>query len=275
MYKASSVAISRKTCCRYTEPKAVGALQPSTTSAVQWDALALEWVRHSPLFAGLPAAIETELATSALQRSFSNRQIIFRQGDPVEYVHTIGSGTVKITHSNEAGSEVILRLDHAGSLIDGMNSAGGATHDISAVAVGPSCVLSWSPEKFAEFTDRFPGIQRNATRILLMRVRMLENTLCDLGTACVSQRLARALLRLTEQESHNYPSVGFSREELAQMVGTSLFMVSRILAAWAESGIVYVTCEEIVIEDRESLVRLAETDERPRVDSRSRVFYLA
>jgi CRP-like cAMP-binding protein len=43
--------------------------------------------------------------------------------------------------------------------------------------------------------------------------------------------------------------VSLSREELAQMTGTTLFTISRVLSRWAEQGLVAPKREAVVICD--------------------------
>jgi CRP-like cAMP-binding protein len=88
---------------------------------------------------------------------------------------------------------------------------------------------------------------------------MLEQAFCDMSTARAPQRLARVLLRLTKHAPCSSPdSLGLSREELAQMIGTTLFTISRLLRDWAERQIVYVSRNGLVIENMEALQQLAE-----------------
>jgi CRP-like cAMP-binding protein len=78
---------------------------------------ALRCVRASSLFTGLTAAAQLELAESAVQRSFSGRQMIFHEDNPSLYVDVIGTGSVKLTQASQEGYEVILRIERAGSPI--------------------------------------------------------------------------------------------------------------------------------------------------------------
>ena len=94
------------------------------------------------------------------------------------------------------------------------------------------------------------------------RLKLLQDAFCDLSTARVPQRLARVLLRLAaEGPSNPADAWGVSREELAQMTGTSLFTISRLLRDWAERQIVYVDRSGVSIENLATLVRISDDDE--------------
>src|ERR1035441_9985609 len=65
-------------------------------------------------------------------------------------------------------------------------------------------------------------------------------------------RVARQLLRLEEQIGRRVNGaieIGLSREELAQMTGTTLFTVSRLFSAWEALGMVRPGRESVSIRD--------------------------
>jgi CRP-like cAMP-binding protein len=231
---------------------------PASEGWVNWNNCVSVGVRNSPLFAGLPPTAHHELSSKAIKQSFSMRERVFGEGDPIRYLHVIGSGSVKITQLTETGGEVILRVDRDWAPIDEMCSTHEKTHTTSAFSLSDCCILTWYTDEFADLAKRFPLIHSNAIRILQHRLRRLERSFCDLSTARVPQRLARVLLQLAETDGVHTASLGFSRQELAQMAGTSPFMVSRLLSQWAERGIVFVNRSEVTIEDVKTLTRLSE-----------------
>ena len=65
----------------------------------------------------------------------------------------------------------------------------------------------------------------------------------------MAQRLALALSRLAKQvgkKTRGGIEISLSREELAQLTGTTLFTISRVLSRWAEM--------EVVVPGRESVL---------------------
>ena len=223
-----------------------------------------ECVLSSPLFTGLSETAHEELCDRATERSFLSGEMIFREDDPVRFVDVIGSGSVKITQLSREGGEVILRVNGAGCLLDGMGDASETVHTTSAWAIRDCSILSWETSEFAKFVERYPLILRNAASIVKHRLKTLEQSFCDISTARVPQRLARLLLRLSVPQCNSTESLGLSREELAQMTGTSLFTISRLLRDWAERQIVYVTRNAVEIEDRQALQELADQSDRLR-----------
>jgi len=54
--------------------------------------------------------------------------------------------------------------------------------------------------------------------------------------------------------------INLSREELAQLIGTTLFTVSRLLSDWDEQGIVSAGRESVIVKNLEALVELSERE---------------
>jgi CRP-like cAMP-binding protein len=54
--------------------------------------------------------------------------------------------------------------------------------------------------------------------------------------------------------------VGLTREELAQMTGTTLFTVSRIFSQWESEGVIRPRREGVLVDDPAGLARIAECE---------------
>ena len=233
--------------------QSAGALRDSVVD------LRMACMRAAPLFRGLPHSELYEIVSVARELHFAHRETIFRQDDPVQFVYVIVTGTVKVTQLSEGGKEVILRVDRRGSLIDDLTDPS-QVHASSAQTIQSCGVLAWGASEFEDFAHWRPIIHRNATAIMLGRLRMLEERFCDVTTQRVPQRLARLLIHLAGQTTTGpLDPIVLSREELSQMTGTSLFTVSRLLSLWAESDIVTVDRKTVVIDNLPRLLRIAQS----------------
>ena len=116
------------------------------------------------------------------------------------------------------------------------------SHSTTAVALEESLVLALSQPAFLRTLLEHPGLGRNAVRLLAERLRHMEEDHVRLATAKVEERLAQTLVRLAERVGRPCPEgvlLGLSREDLAQMVGTNHFSVSRQLAQWESEGFLF------------------------------------
>jgi CRP-like cAMP-binding protein len=104
--------------------------------------------------------------------------------------------------------------------------------------------------------NQFPQVRKNISHILAGRLNELEERFREVATEKVAKRLASALLRLLKQvgkPSKDGIQVSLTREELAQMTGTTLFTISRVLSKWAEQGFVQPLRESVVVSDPDKL----------------------
>jgi CRP-like cAMP-binding protein len=126
-------------------------------------------------------------------------------------------------------------------------------------------VLSWKSDDFNRLCSQSPALQRNALQIMRDALQVLQDCFCELATLKVSSRLARTLLRLAAQDGYAGQNVAieFTCEELGQMVGTTLFTVSRPLSKWAEMGQVDTENRGIVTEDIGKFLAIAEESPVP------------
>jgi CRP-like cAMP-binding protein len=215
------------------------------------------------LFQNLPTTGVEEIASETCEQQVRRGELILRVGEPADSVLMIKSGRVKITQLSRAGKEVILRVEGPGEVVGSPSPATGTLHTVSAQAITPCELLLWRAATFQKYAARFPVLEENVKTILAERLCALEERFFDLATQPVPQRLARLLVRFHERSSAQ--SVGddvlLSCEELAQMTGTTLFTVSRLLAEWEERGIIQRKQRVIAIEQFDLLREVAERHE--------------
>lgn len=207
---------------------------------------------------------ETRAALSAASRfSFASNEALFLEGDPANCLILIESGKVKLGRIGRDGSEVILGICASGEIADVYAESGYRHHACSARAMTPCRVLIWDPKQAVALGILYPQIRTNLTRILANRLDELEARYCEIATGNCGQRLARTLLRLVEsigRSNRDGAHVVLTRTELAQMIGVTVFTISRTLSKWAESGIVSPRRNAIIVHRPGALRTLIDAD---------------
>ncbi len=206
-----------------------------------------------PLFKDLTKEIRHELVMRAEKVTFSREAVLFRAGEPASAVFALVSGRVKICQPRAHGEEIVVQLLGAGELcgwpcvlVDGIQTT-------TAKAVEAGQALALARTDFEELLQRVPTLAGNAIRVLARRVSELQDHYLELATEHVAQRLARTLLRLGGPDGN----VPLSRAELAQMTGTTLFTVSRVLSVWDRQGVVKARRGHVLLESPRRLGRIA------------------
>jgi CRP-like cAMP-binding protein len=225
-------------------------------------------VQRFALFAGIPQADCIKIVSTAQERHFSRRQTIFFEGDPIKHVVLLTSGCVKITQVGPNGQEVILRLNGPGEMVGalGLSPCSGRLcdeHCSTARTVEPSSALVWETAQFDAISERFPFLRRNTAHVLEQRLHELEERFREISTEKVSPRLSSQLVRLLKQvgkpEEGNV-EISLSRLEMAQLTGTTLFTVSRLLCQWEEQGIVSARREAVLVRNVPALIELSQQE---------------
>jgi CRP/FNR family transcriptional regulator, nitrogen oxide reductase regulator len=221
----------------------------------------LNLMRSSALCAGMTESETEELVGLGRSKCFDRRASLFEQGQPVRQILFIESGSVKLTQLSHGGSEVILWLHGAGDAVGLTGSVASSLHTCSARAVLATRVMIWD---WSTLERGFPAaikIKRNLGRILSERLGELEERFREVATERVSRRVALALLRIGKrvgQAGSNGIEVFLSREELAQLTGTTLFTISRLMSKWGEMEIVAPRREAVLILDVDLLTKISE-----------------
>lgn len=216
-----------------------------------------------PLFCGLSAAGLRE-ADAAARRVVRKRDAtFFRQGQEATRGFVVLAGRVKISQTTPAGHQIVVRYAGSGELFGCVPFFGGDAYPGTALAVADCTSLSWDRATAARLMERYPRVAVNALHLLGEELTRLRNRYQELATQRVEQRVARAVLRLVAQAGKRVDDgvlIGFpvSRQDLAELTGTTLHTVSRILSAWEGQGLIASGRRRVVIRKPHELVTIAE-----------------
>ena len=226
-------------------------------------------VADSALLAGLSPQQCSEIFAYARITKFARNERLFSQDQPIHKLIMIRTGSVKLTQLTSEGKEVILWLNGPGDAV-GMHADGG-NHSCSAHAMERCQAFVWESQLLQVLISRYPQIQINLGKILACRLSELEERFCEIASERVPKRLALVLIRLLKsvgKQSREGVEVAITREELAQMTGTTLFTISRTLSKWANFGFIAPRREGVVIIDPDRLRRHAGLREPSPIDCR-------
>ncbi len=222
----------------------------------------LEWMQSLPIFFNVGPVEWKEILGAAHEKEFARRQTIFLEGAPCKQVILVLSGCVKTTQLGPTGCEVILRLSGPGELVGALESYLGSNNLVTAKTTQATTALVWDAATFEHISDRFPVLRRNTARLLGVRLQELEERFREISTQKVAPRLSQQLIRLSnklrQHANGGALEISLSREELAQLTGTTLFTVSRLLSHWERQGIVSTRREAVVVRNLQALMQVSE-----------------
>ena len=218
-------------------------------------------VEAAPLFTGVSPEDFRRISAAARLKRFARGEMPYLEGNTVEQVFLLISGSVKITQMGPKGVEVILRLGAPGAVFDVVSLFTTGTHCTTAQVIRRGGAFVWEPGVFKALVAGLPILNQNIARFTCGHLLELEERFRELSTERVATRVARQLIRLQEQTcspGNGHVEIGLSREGLAQMTGTTLYTVSRLLSAWEAHGLVNLRRESVMISDVRSLRKIFE-----------------
>ena len=217
---------------------------------------------HSRVFDGLPEDARQACLAGAQRRALKRGAWIARQGEPASTFCLVETGVLKILQDTPQGQELIVRLVGPGEPFGGVAALERAPYPVSALAVEPTDLFAWPVDALRTMLDRFPMVRANLMREMTAHMTDALTRVREMATLRVGPRLAITLLRLARQCGRQRPdgiliTHPLTRQELADLVGTTLYTVSRTLSQWEAEGILQSQQRQLLIREPSRLTALS------------------
>lgn len=220
-------------------------------------------VRALPLFAKMSDIDLERLLARATTRRVPVGEAVFQQGQPATAFFLLLHGRLKVTQVTPDGQQIIVRMVHPGDIFGFTKALQRQDYPGTPTASAESVVLSWPTEVWSQFVEQNPQLAVNAMQTIGQRLQEAHTRIREMATEEVERRVAHAVLRLIRQAGKpeaagiriDFP---ISRQDIAEMTGTTLHTVSRILAAWEAKGLVEGGRQKLLVRDAHRLQLLAE-----------------
>ncbi len=218
----------------------------------------LEVLHHTPFFAGLSHSEVNEISRLFHQRAIELGQTLYVAGEPAAHLYVVAAGKVKLMRTTTAGKNVVITVAGPGDFFGSLSTLGESRYENSAVAHTAGCVLFIGARDFEDIVGRHPAVARGALAVVAERLREMHEIVESLSAHPAEQRIATALLKLAERLGEKRGSsvliqMPLSREDLADMTGTTRETASRILSRLRRSGLIRTGRAWVAILDPDGL----------------------
>ena len=223
----------------------------------------IEIARTAALLRDLDEAALKFVLGAAKIKILDKGSFFFQKEEPAIHAYILLDGKVKLGQVAVDGQQVILGYLIPGRVFGIIAVLKKVTYPVTAQAVGKCKALVWDQDTLNRLLDKFPRMALNALRIMSGQIRGFQNSVRDLSTKRVEQRIARAILRLARESGKKIETgilidLPLSRQDLAEMTGTTLFTVSRVLTEWEKRGLTQSQRQKVIITSPHGLVMIAE-----------------
>ncbi len=219
-----------------------------------------EVLKQSLIFSGLSHDELKVLADLAVERRFPAGEFILWEGDAPEFFYVVAEGRVKIVKHSSTGKDFIIAFFNPGEMFGEVAVFQNKPYPASAQAATDVSVLCINRGEFLSFLAGHPEVSLAIITVLGGRLRDAQNRLKDLAAERVERRLCRLLLMLSEKLGNTLP---FTRQEIADMAGTTTETAIRFTTQLKERKIIHTVRGKITILNAEKLRLLSEGPPRP------------
>lgn len=200
-----------------------------------------------PLFAALtPEAVATLEQHSAV-RSFRKNTVVIQKGDESSTLYAVVEGRLKVSISDNEGKEVILNTLGPGDHFGELAILGEGPRTATVITLEDARLLTMSRSAFLDCLGKHPDIALALIRHLADRVGQLTEQVASLALRDVYSRVRETLTANAVEEDGKLVTGRFTQSEIAQMVGSSREMVSRIFKELREGGYISLDDKRVTI----------------------------
>lgn len=214
--------------------------------------------RHS-LWRAVPSYEQEQLLAASRLRAHARGERLWSEGEPATELSFVARGRVKLVRPTGGGRDAIVHLVDAGQALCTAAACAGRRYCCNGVALEDCEVVSTEREVVLDIVARQPAAALELVRLLADRVLEACSRVDELAGGKAEQRIAKLLLRLAQRAgidgagSGLWVPVPLSRQDVADLCGTTLETAIRVLSRLRKRALVRTTPRGFFVLDRPAL----------------------
>lgn len=210
--------------------------------------------RRVGLFRGVADSGLSYLARFAHRVPADNGRALWPSSTRGRDVLLLLDGWGKLEATGLDGERVLLRILGPGDFVCSCLCEPDGLAPLSLFPVGTCDAVGWAEGSWMHAIEAFPRLATNFIASQSAYIRELQQRCLQMAGECVEARLARAVLHLARKAGKKTAKgieirPPLTREDLADLIGTTLHTVSRTLQEWEREGWVIAGRKRVVIVD--------------------------
>lgn len=201
------------------------------------------------------------IAAATREQAVAQGKVLFSEGEPADALWAVKEGLVHIIKFGPEGREIVLEVIPSGELFGAVAALQSRPYPASAIAVDPSVVWYLPASLARELCQKHPTLRAAILDQVTSRLRDAHDRLRSIALERVEQRLARMLLTLADkigQQRAGVTEVSITRQELADMIGTTVETTIRVTSKWQQAGIISSSRNRIALTDPRNLQKIVQ-----------------
>jgi len=185
-------------------------------------------------------------------KEYSKGQVIYGPDHPSGSIYLVVSGKVGISQIAGKGRELLLEIIRPEELFGESAFLDVPNRTELATALEKASLMMWSIPDVEDLIMKRPRLAVALMQFLAQRNVEFTRRIESFSTESIEQRLARALIRLserlgTQQEDGSLRMMPFTHEQLSRYVGTSREIITRYMSQFRRQGYVSYSRQGIVL----------------------------
>ncbi|MBI3332470.1 MAG: Crp/Fnr family transcriptional regulator [Candidatus Omnitrophica bacterium] len=210
------------------------------------------FLKQVQMFRHLSAAERQRAAAACRERSFDRGEAIFHEGHPSDSVWLVREGRVHLLHYLTGGRVQTTCVMAPGESFCCLPALDRGSYPATAVAATPAKVIQLPTSVFHELMQGSPAMAQETLCTFCTRLRQVEAKGC-LAHDPVDRRIAQALLTLQKKFGETIP---MTRQEIADLVGTTVETAIRTISRFQKEGRVRSTRGKLALLQPDALKQL-------------------
>ena len=187
------------------------------------------------------------LVALGVVRSYAKNTVLVQEGDKSDELYVLLTGKLKVFLADEDGKEIVVAMLTPKQYFGDM-ALDGVPRSASVMTVEASKLAVIQREDFRRFLAENPEAAFALIVTLIRRARTLTRTVGNLALLDVYGRVARLLIDSASEElGQLVVTEKMTQQEIAERIGSSREMVSRILTDLKAGGYISMESGRIVI----------------------------
>jgi CRP/FNR family cyclic AMP-dependent transcriptional regulator len=206
-------------------------------------------LRKIPLFSRLDDKALGFLEKVAVKRAYSKNTILISKGDESDQLFIVLKGKLKVSITDDSGKEIIMSILGPGDYFGEIALIDGESRSATIMTTQATEVLTITRDDFHRTLLSSPELMFDLLKVLARKVRIATDKLESLAFEDVYGRLVKLLIQLAKPQNQVWViEERLTHQEIANMIGSSREMVTRILKTLTDGGYISIDKKRITIE---------------------------
>ena len=218
--------------------------------------------RKGSIFCDLGSDHLKELEEAKTTNYYKPHQVLFYEGNQPHGLYCLNNGKVKVYKTDTEGHQQIVRLIGPGEVVGYRSLLANEPYSATAETLEESNICFIDKKTFVHILETHPKTAIHVMTMLATDLGHAENQMLKIVHKNIRERLAELLLTFNSRYGKEVNGgirldISLTREEMAELVGTTQESIIRLVSEFKQDGLIAVRGREITLLDLPRLVKTA------------------